>query len=220
MAKRHESDASARLAALAQEAAACRRCPLYKDATQTVFGEGNASAALVLVGEQPGNQEDLQGHPFVGPAGGILDRALAEAGLDRGSVYLTNAVKHFKHEARGKRRLHKRPNRYEIEQCRWWLERELAVIKPALVVALGATAAHTLAGCALTLSRERGHILSFQNGLQGIVTLHPSAILRMPDEKSRHAAFESLVKDLQMALELAGNEPSRLAKPQMAKVNV
>jgi DNA polymerase len=191
------------LAALAQEAASCRRCPLYKDATQTVFGEGNASAALVLVGEQPGNQEDLQGHPFVGPAGGILDRALAEAGLDRGAVYLTNAVKHFKHEARGKRRLHKRPNRYEIEQCRWWLDRELAVVKPTLVVALGATAAHALSGRALTLSRERGHVVNFQNGLQGIVTLHPSAILRMPDEKSRHAAFASLVDDLQMAMELA-----------------
>ncbi len=212
MAKRHESDASARLAALAKEAAACRRCPLYKDATQTVFGEGNASAALVLVGEQPGNQEDLQGHPFVGPAGGILDRALAEAGLDRGAVYVTNAVKHFKHEARGKRRLHKRPNRYEIEQCRWWLERELAVIKPVLVVALGATAAHALAGRALTLSRDRGHILSFQGGLQGIVTLHPSAILRMPDEKSRHAAFESLVTDLQMASEIASSEPAHLAQ--------
>src|SRR5579872_1754836 len=142
MAKRHESEASARLAALAQEAASCQRCPLYKDATQTVFGEGNAAAALVLVGEQPGNQEDIQGHPFVGPAGAVLDRALAQAGLERSSVYVTNAVKHFKHEARGKRRLHKRPNRYEVEQCRWWLDREMAVIKPVLVVALGTTAAH------------------------------------------------------------------------------
>lgn len=206
MAKRHESDASALIAALAHEAASCQRCPLYKDTTQTVFGEGNASAAVVLVGEQPGNQEDLQGHPFVGPAGAVLDRALAQAGLDRDSVYVTNAVKHFKHEARGKRRLHKRPNRYEIEQCRWWLERELTVIKPVLVVALGATAALSLAGKALTLS-ERGHKLNFMNGLPGMMTIHPSAILRMPDEKSREEAFARLVEDLQKAARLARGAP-------------
>jgi uracil-DNA glycosylase len=214
MAKRHESEASGRIAALAHEAASCRRCPLYKDATQTVFGEGNASAALVLVGEQPGNQEDIQGHPFVGPAGAVLDRALAEAGLDRNSVYVTNAVKHFKHEARGKRRLHKRPNRYEVEQCRWWLEQEMAIVKPVLVVALGTTAAHALSGKALTLSRERGHRLNFLNGMQGMMTLHPSAILRMPDEKSREKAFSDLVEDLQKAAKLA-----HAASPPLARAS-
>lgn len=208
MAKRHESEASARLAALAQEAASCQRCPLYKDATQTVFGEGNAAAALVLVGEQPGNQEDIQGHPFVGPAGAVLDRALAQAGLERSSVYVTNAVKHFKHEARGKRRLHKRPNRYEVEQCRLWLDREMAVIKPVLVVALGTTAAHALSGKALTLSRQRGQRLNFLNGMQGMMTIHPSAILRMPDEQTREQAFADFVEDLQTAAKLArGMQP-------------
>lgn len=195
----HARSPSANLAAVASEAAHCERCPLYQNATQTVFGEGPVDAALMLVGEQPGDQEDLQGHPFVGPAGRVLDRALNEAGLDRGSVYITNAVKHFKNEQRGKRRLHKRPNQYEIEQCRWWLDRELKLVKPRLVLALGVTAASALAGRAITLSRERGHVLPFEGEIRGMVTIHPSSILRIPGEESRHAAFASFVADLRAA---------------------
>jgi DNA polymerase len=203
MARSALSKPAADLAALAQEAASCERCPLFRDATQTVFGEGNSAASIMLIGEQPGAQEDIQGHPFVGPAGRVLDRALEAAGLDRASVYITNTVKHFKHEARGKRRLHKRPNQYEIEQCRWWLDRELQLVRPALVIALGATAAHALAGRAITLARDRGRLLSFPNGLQGMVTMHPSAILRMPDENARAAALAELIDDLRKGVVFA-----------------
>ncbi|MGO9134232.1 MAG: UdgX family uracil-DNA binding protein [Methylovirgula sp.] len=187
------------LAELARAAAACERCSLYQAAAQTVFGEGSPSAALMLVGEQPGDQEDRQGHPFVGPAGVMLDRVLQEAGLDRDSVYITNAVKHFKFEPRGKRRLHKRPNHYEVQQCRWWLEREIEIVKPSLIVALGATAAHALSGRTITLSRERGRVMPLFNEMQGMVTMHPSAILRMREEDARHSAFESLVADFRKA---------------------
>lgn len=195
----HAKQLAKQLAALAQEAAVCERCPLYKNAMQTVFGEGDGRAAIMLVGEQPGDQEDRQGHPFVGPAGGVLDRALGEARLDRDKVYITNAVKHFKNEPRGKRRLHKRPNQYEVRQCRWWLDREIAIIRPRLIVALGATAAHALTGRAITLGSVRGEIIPLLGDHDGLVTMHPSAILRMRDEDERHAAFAALVADLETA---------------------
>src|SRR5687768_3473396 len=191
------------LKAVAKEAASCTLCPLYRNATQTVFGEGAARARIMLVGEQPGDQEDLAGHPFVGPAGKVLDRAMAEAGLDRRKVWLTNAVKHFKNEPRGKKRLHKRPNRGEIEVCRYWLGREIALVQPDLIVALGVTAAETLAGRKTTITRERGRAVEFADGQTGIVTIHPSSILRQPDDASRHAAYAGLVKDLKLALKLA-----------------
>jgi uracil-DNA glycosylase family protein len=195
--------AAAALKAVAQEAASCARCPLYRNATQTVFGEGPATAALMMVGEQPGDQEDLAGRPFVGPAGRLLDRALAEAGLERRKVYLTNAVKHFKNEPRGKKRLHKKPNRYEVEVCRAWLRREIDIVRPQLILALGVTATVALADRPVVLSRERGKVVAFADGQRGMVTVHPSSILRMPDEAARHAAFAALVKDLEAAVKQA-----------------
>ena len=191
------------LKAVATEARACTRCPLYRNATQTVFGEGPAKASIMMVGEQPGDQEDLAGHPFVGPAGKLLDRAMAEAGLDRKKVYLTNAVKHFKNEPRGKKRLHKKPNRYEVEVCRVWLRQEISLVKPQLILALGVTAAVALAGRPVVLSRERGRVIELADGQRGMVTTHPSSILRMPDQKARHAAFAALVKDLKAAVKAA-----------------
>jgi uracil-DNA glycosylase len=191
------------LKTVAKEAASCTLCPLYRNATQTVFGEGAARAPIMLVGEQPGDQEDLAGHPFVGPAGKVLDRAMAEAGLDRKKVYLTNAVKHFKNEPRGKKRLHKRPNRYEVEVCRVWLRQEISLVKPQLILALGVTAAVALAGRPVVLSRERGRVIELADGQRGMVTTHPSSILRMPDQKARHAAFAALVKDLKAAAKQA-----------------
>jgi uracil-DNA glycosylase len=187
------------LKTVAKEAASCTLCPLYRNATQTVFGEGAARASIMLVGEQPGDQEDLAGHPFVGPAGKVLDRAMAEAGLERRKVWLTNAVKHFKNEPRGKKRLHKRPNRYEVEVCRVWLRQEISLVKPQLILALGVTAAVALAGRPVVLSRERGRVIELPDGQRGMVTTHPSSILRMPDQKARHAAFAALVKDLKAA---------------------
>jgi uracil-DNA glycosylase len=191
------------LKTVAKEAALCTLCPLYRNATQTVFGEGAARAPIMLVGEQPGDQEDLAGHPFVGPAGKVLDRAMAEAGLDRKKVYLTNAVKHFKNEPRGKKRLHKRPNRYEVEVCRVWLRQEISLVRPQLILALGVTAAVALAGRPVVLSRERGRVIELADGQRGMVTTHPSSILRMPDQKARHAAFAALVKDLKAAAKQA-----------------
>lgn len=191
--------AAALLKTVAKEAASCTLCPLYRNATQTVFGEGLARARIMLVGEQPGDQEDLAGHPFVGPAGKVLERAMAEAGLDRRKVYLTNAVKHFKNEPRGKKRLHKRPNRYEVEVCRVWLRQEISLVNPQLILALGVTAAVALAGRPVVLSRERGRVIDLADGQHGMVTTHPSSILRMPDQKARHAAFAALVKDLKAA---------------------
>ncbi len=190
------------LGALATQAATCQRCPLYANATQTVFGEGPRNAALMMVGEQPGDIEDRQGRPFVGPAGRVLDEALAEVGIERKSIYLTNAVKHFKNEPRGKRRLHKRPNQYEISRCRWWLDGELALVKPALVVALGVTAASALAGRRVVISRERARPVSF-GAFAGLVTVHPSAILRMREASDRHRAMAEFVGDLRKARELA-----------------
>jgi len=190
------------LAGLASEIAACRRCPLYGPATQPVFGEGPADAPVVLVGEQPGDQEDLAGRVFVGPAGQLLDRALAEAGIDRGRIYVTNAVKHFKYEVRGKRRIHQRPDSGEVEACRWWVERELGLLRPRLVVALGATAARALSGHAGPLSSLRGRPLSFRGGLPGLVTIHPSYLLRLPDEAARQAEHRRFVAELGQAAAL------------------
>ena len=191
---------AAKLAKVAKEAKGCTRCPLYRNATQTVFGEGPVGAKLMLVGEQPGDQEDIAGHPFVGPAGKLLDRALVEAGIDRTQVYVTNVVKHFKNEPRGKKRLHKKPNRYEVEVCKVWLGQEVSLVKPGLVLAMGVTAAEALAGRHVTLARERGKELGFGEGQRGMVTVHPSSILRVPDRAARHKAYAELVKDLKSAL--------------------
>jgi uracil-DNA glycosylase family protein len=185
------------LAQLRHDAADCRRCPLYKNATQTVFGEGAAHAAIVFVGEQPGDQEDRQGKPFVGPAGKIFDRALAEAGIERRDTYVTNAVKHFKFEPRGKKRLHKRPDRGEIEACRWWLKGEIALIRPKLIVALGATAARALSGKPLVISKLRGAPLELM-GHKGFVTVHPSYLLRVPDQAARRLEYRKFVADLRL----------------------
>lgn len=194
---------AAELRRTAEEAAACTRCPLYRHATQTVFGEGPVGAVIMMVGEQPGDQEDLAGRPFVGPAGKVLDRALAAAGIDRGKVYLTNAVKHFKNEPRGKKRLHKRPNRYETEVCKVWIDKEISLVRPQLILALGVTAAQSLTGRrTIVLSRERGRVLDLPDGHRGMVTTHPSAILRMPDEAARRAGLAALVKDLKAALKV------------------
>ena len=196
---------AAKLNRLAREAKDCTRCPLYKNATQTVFGEGPLGVQLMLIGEQPGDQEDLAGRPFVGPAGKMLDKALADAGVDRTKVYVTNIVKHFKNEPRGKRRLHKKPNRHEVEVCKVWFDQELAMVRPQLVVAMGVTAASALAGKTVTLSRLRGQVIAFANAgnQQGMVTVHPSSILRAPDEAGRRAAYAGLVRDLKLAVKAA-----------------
>jgi DNA polymerase len=186
---------------LRQSAATCQRCALFRDATQTVFGEGPEDARLVFVGEQPGDQEDLAGRPFVGPAGQMFDRALGEAGIERSRVYVTNAVKHFKYEPRGKRRIHKKPNNQEIEHCRWWLDREIALIKPELIVALGASAARALTARDVTISRERGRLTMFRNGARGLITVHPSFLLRLPDAAAQAREYARFVADLRIALQ-------------------
>ena len=187
------------LAALAAAEQACRRCPLYKNATQAVPGEGPSRAKVMLVGEQPGDKEDLAGKPFVGPAGRILDSALADAGIPRKETFVTNAVKHFKFEPRGKRRLHKRPNAHEIERCQWWQERERAIVRPELIVALGATAARSLLGRVVTITSVRGQALTLADGTALVVTIHPSALLRIREEAEKHAAYAAFVKDLKFA---------------------
>jgi uracil-DNA glycosylase family protein len=174
----------------------CRGCDLYRCATQAVFGEGPARAPIVMVGEQPGNDEDLQGYPFVGPAGKLLDRALEEAGIRRADVYLTNVVKHFKFEERGKRRLHKKPSASEAEACRPWLEAELATIKPKIVVCLGATAAQAMLGKTFRLTQQRGNFFEHPRVRYVTATVHPSAILRAPDEQQRHVQYRDFVEDL------------------------
>jgi uracil-DNA glycosylase len=193
------SAGEADLAHVRADAAACRACPLFADATQTVFGEGPADARILFVGEQPGDKEDLAGKPFVGPAGQLFDRALGEAGIDRRIAYVTNAVKHFKFEPRGKLRLHKKPNGGEIDACRWWLGRELALIEPALVVALGATALQSLAGRALPVNANRGRTVAAADGREVFVTVHPSVLLRLPDEAARRSEFSRFVDDLKAA---------------------
>src|SRR5438552_9743455 len=167
----------------------CRGCDLYRAATQTVFGEGPERAQLMLVGEQPGNDEDLQGHPFVGPAGKLLDRALEEAGIDRRTVYVTNVVKHFKWEPRGKRRIHKKPRQSEIDACRPWIDDELAIVKPKALVCLGSTAAQALLGRQLKVTRSRGTLVPSPLAPAVLATVHPSSILRAPDEETRYAEF-------------------------------
>lgn len=193
----------ASLSRLRADATDCTRCDLYRDATQTVFGEGPARARLVMIGEQPGDKEDLDGHPFVGPAGRLLDRALEAAGIDRRTVYLTNAVKHFKWKrGNGKVRLHQKPNREEVRACACWWEAELEAVKPDLVVLLGATAAQAVLGPKVRVTRDRGVVLEPTEELPyaSIVTVHPSAVLRTrPPE--RHAAFDALVRDLRIAAE-------------------
>jgi uracil-DNA glycosylase len=184
------------LTGLRDAAQACRDCPLWEHATQTVFGEGSPRAEVMLVGEQPGDQEDLQGHPFVGPAGQLLDRALAEAGVDRKLVYVTNAVKHFKWEPRGKRRLHKTPAQREIEACHQWLEGEIRVIRPRVIVCLGATAAKALLGPDFRVSTQRGRCVTSRHAECVFATFHPSALLRLRDENERQKAFGQLVEDL------------------------
>ena len=191
---------------LQHAAAVCRGCDLYKRGTQTVFGEGARQAELMLVGEQPGDQEDLAGHPFVGPAGRLLDRAMEHAGLDRRAVYVTNAVKHFKWEPRGKRRIHQKPNAREIAACRPWLEAELRLVKPKLLVCLGATAAQAVFGPTFRVTRERGKVLSSKLAPRVLATVHPSSLLRQPDEQSRQREYKHFVTDLRAALKAASEE--------------
>jgi DNA polymerase len=184
---------------LRAEAADCRACPLWKGATQTVFGEGPQNAQIMLVGEQPGDKEDLAGKPFVGPAGQMLDRALDEAGIDRSKVYVTNAVKHFKFVSRGKIRLHQKPNTAEITACRPWYERERAALKPSLVVAMGATAAQSVFGKITPINKSRGRLINLDNGLVAIVTVHPSYLLRLPDATAKKREYRRFVGDLRIA---------------------
>jgi DNA polymerase len=190
------------LAALREEARGCERCPLFGPATQTVFGEGPPDAPVVFVGEQPGDQEDLAGRPFVGPAGQLFDRALAEAAVDRSRVYVTNAVKHFKFTPRGKRRIHQKPNGHEIEHCRWWLDRELDLIRPRLVVALGATAVRSLIGKDVRITEMRGRTLVPRGGLSVLITVHPSYLLRLPDPAAQRAEYGRFVADLAQVTKL------------------
>jgi DNA polymerase len=184
------------LPALRSAAAGCRACPLWERGTQTVFGEGPPLAEVMLVGEQPGNEEDLSGRPFVGPAGRLLDRALEAAGIDRRSVYVTNAVKHFKWEPRGKRRIHQKPVAREIRACRPWLDAELALVRPRAVVCLGATAAQALLGRTFRVTEHRGQLVASPLAPLVMATVHPSSILRAPDEQARRTELARLVEDL------------------------
>jgi DNA polymerase len=189
------------LAELRAQAAQCRACDLWERATQTVFGEGDESAAVMLIGEQPGDREDLEGAPFVGPAGQLLDRALKDARLDRAGVYVTNAVKHFKWTPRGKRRIHQRPTQEEIRACRPWLEKEIAVVRPRILVCMGVTAAVSVIGKNVRIMRDRGEFFPTELGPVATVTLHPSAVLRAPDEQGRHQQYEVLLEDLRRVAE-------------------
>ena len=191
------------LEARAAEAAECTRCDLYRRATQTVFGEGRVGAPIMLVGEQPGDREDLDGHPFVGPAGRLLDAALDEAGLGSRDVYVTNAVKHFKWEPRGKRRIHKKPSAVEIQACHLWLEEELRLVEPDVVVCLGTTAARAVLGRPTTISSVRGQVIEAPDGTPAVVTIHPSAVLRARDGEDRTALRRGLVADLALARDAA-----------------
>ncbi len=184
-------------------ASVCTACPLYKNATQTVFGEGPRNASMMLVGEQPGDSEDVSGKPFVGPAGKIMDRALQQAGISRREVYVTNTVKHFKWEPRGKRRIHQKPNSRDIAACKPWLEAELRLVNPDLVVCLGATAAQAFLGSSFRVTKERGRVLSSPLAPKIIATVHPSSLLRQPDEESREREYALFVADLKKAVRTA-----------------
>jgi uracil-DNA glycosylase family protein len=188
------------LGQLAQAEAACTRCPLYRDATQAVPGEGPARATLMLVGEQPGDKEDIAGKPFVGPAGRVLDRALRDAGIEREKTFVTGAVKHFKHEMRGKRRLHKRPNNYEIERCKIWLDNERRLVQPSTIIALGVSAARGLTGKTVTINKIRGEAISLADGTRLFVTVHPSSLLRIKEKNDRQNAYRQFVADLKKAV--------------------
>jgi len=189
------------LAGLREAEAGCTRCPLYRTATQVVPGEGPARAKVMFVGEQPGNDEDLAGRPFVGPAGRVLDRAIADAGLDRTTIFVTNAVKHFKFEPRGKRRIHKKPNAYEIERCRWWLDHERSIVKPELIVALGGSAARSLFDRPVVIAKTRGNVVERADGSRLLVTIHPSYLLRIDDARSKAAEYRRFVADLRVCAE-------------------
>ena len=211
MAARRERDApidsgltADSLSEVAASVQVCRRCDLWRDATQGVPGEGPHNAALMFVGEQPGDMEDLSGRPFVGPAGELFNRALAEAGIARDTVYITNAVKHFKHELRGKRRIHKTPAAGEVKACRWWLANEERLVKPKVIVALGSTAAGSLFGRPVAVMKERGKAEALDSGARGVATVHPSYLLRVPDEASRKQGFADFVRDLKAAKALVG----------------
>jgi DNA polymerase len=184
--------------ALLKDARKCTRCDLYRHATQTVFGEGPLDVSIMFVGEQPGDQEDIAGRPFVGPAGALFDAALEKAGIDRATVYVTNAVKHFKFIQRGKRRIHNKPDAGEIEACRWWIEHERELIRPPVTVALGATAARSLVGKVVTISKVRGEPLTLADGTECWVTAHPSSILRAPDEEARRQGKRLFLRDLKL----------------------
>jgi DNA polymerase len=187
---------------LVEAAARCEACPLYRNATQTVFGEGPVGARLLLVGEQPGDQEDLQGRPFVGPAGQLLDWALVKAGIDRSETYVTNAVKHFKWVPRGKRRIHSKPSSLEIKACRPWLDEELRLIKPEVILCLGATAAQALLGAAFRVTRERGRFVPSNLAPHVMATVHPSSLLRIEDDDERKAAIREFVRELRKVAEV------------------
>lgn len=194
----------ASLAAVAAGIDGCRRCDLWRAATQGVPGEGPAHAPMMLVGEQPGDQEDLAGKPFVGPAGRMLDRALEEAGVPRRETFVTNAVKHFKHAPRGKRRLHKTPDQGEIVACRWWIDAERRLVRPRVIVAMGGTAVFSIFGRALPIMKSRRKAMQLDDQAQGVVTVHPSFLLRIPDEDGRRAAYAAFVEDLRFAHGLLG----------------
>jgi uracil-DNA glycosylase len=192
------------LKGLREAAAGCRACPLWRNATQTVFGEGRAGSRVMFVGEQPGDREDIEGHPFVGPAGRVFDEALEEVGIARRDVYITNVVKHFKWKPRGKRRLHQRPSAEEISACRPWLEGELKVVKPEIVTCLGATAAKALLGSGFRVTRDRGSFLEPDWAPLATATVHPSSILRAPDEEARREARREFTEDLRRIAERLG----------------
>ncbi|HEX3420238.1 MAG TPA: UdgX family uracil-DNA binding protein [Candidatus Udaeobacter sp.] len=196
---------SSSLSTVRKAAEHCTACHLYKQATQTVFGEGPKKAPMMLLGEQPGDYEDIAGKPFVGPAGKIMDRALKDAGIERKKVYVTNAVKHFKWEPRGKRRIHQKPNSREVAACRPWLEAELRIVKPKLLVVLGSTAGQAIFGPSFRVTRERGKVLSSKFAPKVVATVHPSSLLRQPDEESRQREYKSFVADLRVALKAAGD---------------
>ena len=199
----------AKLESVAAAADHCRACDLWARATQAVFGEGSPHARMMLVGEQPGDREDRQGKPFVGPAGALLDRALVAAGIDRGTVYVTNVVKHFSWEERGKWRIHKKPRPDQIRACRPWLDAEIAAVRPQVIVCLGATAAQALLGSAFRVSRQRGEFVDSPLAPRVLATVHPSSLLRAPDEETRHAETERFIADLKKAASALGRSQSR-----------